>query len=167
MALRWPKIPEKAFKGGSPILAGLLTFSSLVAFASPPEFNSEPSTPLAPGYQALPYKAPNPGTYSLSDLGPAADAQLIDSTGSKVGLHALMRDKVTLMSFIYASCGEVNGCPWPLLSCIEHSQHSGQILKLSPSFAFSPSVLTQRMTRPRSWLDMRNPSSRKSRIGIF
>ena len=111
MALHWPKFPRQGSKGGSPILAGLLILIALAAPASPPELNSTSSEPLAPGYRPLDYQVPDPGSFTLSDLGPAADALLLESTGSKISLHALMRDKVTLISFIYASCGEVNGCP--------------------------------------------------------
>lgn len=98
--------------GGSPFLAGLLLIlATLTASGETAEPIREPSEPLAPGYQPLKFKTPEPGSYSLSDLGPAADAELVESTGSKVNLHALLRNKITVISFIYASCSEVNGCP--------------------------------------------------------
>lgn len=111
MAPHWPTTRSQGFKGGSPILAGLLIIAALAASASPSELNPTSTEPLAPGYRPLDYPVPDPGSFTLSDLGPAADALLLESTGSKISLHTLMRDKVTLISFIYASCGEVNGCP--------------------------------------------------------
>jgi cytochrome c peroxidase len=111
MALHWPKTPRQGHKGGSPFLAGLLILATLATSASPPEANRTSSEPLAPGYRPLDYPVADPGSFTLSDLGPAADALLLESTGSKISLHALMRDKITVISFIYASCGEVNGCP--------------------------------------------------------
>lgn len=111
MALRWPKIPETGLKGGAPTLACLLMLSLLPPSAHSSDPKSEVSEPLAPGYQALKFEPPEPGSFSLSDLGPAADAPLVESTGSKIHLHALLRDKITVISFIYASCSEINGCP--------------------------------------------------------
>jgi cytochrome c peroxidase len=69
------------------------------------------SDPLAPGYQPLPFKAPEPGSYELNRMGHAADAALLDSAGNPVHLSELMQGKITLISFIYSSCHESNGCP--------------------------------------------------------
>ncbi len=66
---------------------------------------------LAPGYSALQFPAPEPGSYSLPSLGPAADGELLDSLGEKVSLHGLYRGKMIVLSFIYTSCPDVNGCP--------------------------------------------------------
>jgi cytochrome c peroxidase len=66
---------------------------------------------LAPGYGALPYEAPPPGSYQLPVLGAAADGAAIDSDGKATRLHELMDDKVVLLSFIYSTCDDVNGCP--------------------------------------------------------
>ena len=111
MALRSPKTPRIRRIGGSPLLAGLLILITLTASAETPAPIPEAIEPLAPGYQPLKFQAPEAGSYLLSDLGLAADAHLVESNGSKVNLHALLRDKITVISFIYASCGEVNGCP--------------------------------------------------------
>lgn len=66
---------------------------------------------LAPGYGALEFVPPVPGTYRLPALGHAADAKLLNSKGDAVTLHDLMSDKFTLLSFIYTNCSDVNGCP--------------------------------------------------------
>jgi cytochrome oxidase Cu insertion factor (SCO1/SenC/PrrC family) len=66
---------------------------------------------LAPGYSALEFPAPEPGSYALPPLGPAADGLLLDSSGKAVRLHELFADKTVVLSFIYTSCPDVNGCP--------------------------------------------------------
>jgi len=66
---------------------------------------------LAPGYSALQFAAPKPGTYQLPPLGRAADGEVLDSSGSPTRLQALYGDKLVLLSFIYTSCADVNGCP--------------------------------------------------------
>ena len=72
---------------------------------------AEPPTVLAPGYGALAFTAPTPGTYELPPLGPAADGRVLNHHGRPLSLHALYGDKIVLLSFIYASCSDVNGCP--------------------------------------------------------
>lgn len=67
--------------------------------------------PLAPGYGALPYPAPKPGGYALPKMGEAADGEVLDVDGSAIHLHRLYGDKIVLLSFIYATCDDVNGCP--------------------------------------------------------
>ena len=66
---------------------------------------------LAPGYGALEFSAPEPGSYTLPVLGFAADGKVLDTQGKTLTLHSLMGDKVVLLSFIYATCSDINGCP--------------------------------------------------------
>lgn len=66
---------------------------------------------LAPGYGALEFSAPEPGSYMLPVLGSAADGNVLDTQGKTLTLHSLMGDKVVLLSFIYSTCSDVNGCP--------------------------------------------------------
>ena len=65
----------------------------------------------APGYSALAYPAPAPGSYELPPLGEAADGAVIASDGEATTLHALYDGKLVVLSFIYTSCPDVNGCP--------------------------------------------------------
>jgi cytochrome c peroxidase len=67
--------------------------------------------PLAPGYGPLGFEAPEPGSYRLPPLGDAADGRVVSSDGSPVTLHDMFDDKVVIMSLMYASCSDVNGCP--------------------------------------------------------
>lgn len=88
------------------ILAGILIFISLSLKAEPS------SAPLAPAYSPLQFSAPTPESYALPILGKAIDGHVIDSNGQPTTLHNLMsNDKITVLSFIYATCSDVNGCP--------------------------------------------------------
>jgi len=67
--------------------------------------------PLAVGYSALPYPTPQVGSYQLPPLGLAGDGWVLDTANKTRKLHDLMGDKVVVLSFIYATCSDVNGCP--------------------------------------------------------
>ena len=73
--------------------------------------NSAPNVPLAPGYGPLGFELPAVGSYARPIIGQASDGVVIDSRGQQTTLKALMAGKVTLLSFMYASCSDVNGCP--------------------------------------------------------
>ena len=66
---------------------------------------------LAPGYSELSYAAPEPGTYNLPIIKSASDSQFVDSFGRKGTLHEAMKGRVTVLSFIYTKCPDINGCP--------------------------------------------------------
>ena len=92
----------------------LLLLSLPLAAASQQQPHHDPparTQVLAPGYAALEFAAPEPGTYALPPLGDAADGILLDSSGAAVKLHELLDDKTVVLSFIYTSCSDVNGCP--------------------------------------------------------
>ena len=73
---------------------------------------SETERSKALGYGALPFSAPRPGSYQLSSLGPSAEGEVLDAEGRPLKLGALLgQDKLTLLSFIYSSCEDANGCP--------------------------------------------------------
>lgn len=96
------------------LLSVLLLVTLPLAAASQQRPHHEPkatSQVLAPGYSALKFPAPQSGTYALPPLGQAADGALLDSAGEEVSLHELFEDKTIVLSFIYTSCPDVNGCP--------------------------------------------------------
>jgi cytochrome c peroxidase len=66
---------------------------------------------LAPGWAPLAYPAPAPGTYELPPLGEAADGNVLDTAGRPRHLHDLLGDKIVVLSFVYRSCPDMNGCP--------------------------------------------------------
>jgi cytochrome c peroxidase len=66
---------------------------------------------LAPGYSPLQFKAPKAGSYTLPVIGQAADGTVLTTAKQNTQLHDLMGDKIVLLSFIYSTCSDVNGCP--------------------------------------------------------
>ena len=89
-------------------LGAILLASS--AFSAPHHQPAE-QVVLAPGYAELTFQAPEPGSYQLPTLGKAADGLVLTSKGQSSRLNALTGDKFVLLSFIYTSCNDVNGCP--------------------------------------------------------
>jgi cytochrome c peroxidase len=89
------------------------TLSLLVVLALASSFSVATDEPpsQAPGYGALPYSPPKPGSYRLPSLGEAADGQVLESSGQPATLHQLYADRMVLLSFIYATCDDANGCP--------------------------------------------------------
>ncbi len=67
---------------------------------------------LAPAYVASEFRAPAAGSYSLPVLGDAVDGVVLDSDGRERRLFDQFGDdKLVLLSFIYSSCSDANGCP--------------------------------------------------------
>jgi cytochrome oxidase Cu insertion factor (SCO1/SenC/PrrC family) len=58
------------------------------------------------------YDAPEPGTYTLPVIKPAADGLLLDSNGQSIRLAELTRGRITVMSFIYTRCAAARACPY-------------------------------------------------------
>lgn len=71
--------------------------------------NNQPA--LALGYSPLAFIAPKPGSYQLPPLGQASNGQLLNTENQDIQLHDLLGDKIVLLSFIYSTCSDVNGCP--------------------------------------------------------
>lgn len=92
------------------VLLFALAFS--VVNASRGATHEHPSqTVLAPGYADLEFVPPAAGTYDLPSLGPAADGAVLLADGKARSLHELIGPKITVLSFIYTTCSDVNGCP--------------------------------------------------------
>ncbi len=70
-----------------------------------------PPTVLAPGYFDLEFTAPAAGSYRLPPLRVAEDGDVLDDSGTARRLYDYFGDRVVLLSFIYTSCSDVNGCP--------------------------------------------------------
>ncbi len=74
-------------------------------------YADQPQAILAPGYGPLKFTAPEAGSYLLPPLGQAANGQVLTTKNTGVELYDLMGDKIVLLSFIYSTCSDVNGCP--------------------------------------------------------
>lgn len=94
-----------------------ILFLSVVFLVCPPlsladgDTGETPVVPLAPGYGELGYEPPAAGTYRLPALGPAHDGAILRPDGEAARLHDYYGDKYVLLSFIYSTCSDVNGCP--------------------------------------------------------
>ena len=75
-----------------------------------PHTHAKPQV-LAPGYGPLQFEPPLPGSYALPPLGVAADGDLLDSRGRATKLHELLDGRIAVLSFIYTTCSDINGCP--------------------------------------------------------
>ncbi len=90
----------------------ILYFSLIVALVCGQHLYAEAKqVELAPGYSPLAFKIPEVGSYSLPVIGVAANGEVLTTTHQTRYLHEFMGDKVTLLSFIYSTCSDVNGCP--------------------------------------------------------
>ncbi len=94
-----------------PIALLLTTLSGLAASQQSHHEQAGKPQVLAPGYSVLEFQAPAAGSYALPVLGVAADGHLLDESGSPVTLHTLYDDRIVVLSFIYTTCPDVNGCP--------------------------------------------------------
>lgn len=67
---------------------------------------------IADGWKPkLPYDPPGPGTYTLPVVSAAGGGTVLGTDGKQRELSDLMGDKLVLLTFIYTSCSEINGCP--------------------------------------------------------
>ncbi len=104
-------------------------------------YAEQPQAILAPGYSPLKFIAPEAGSYLLPPLGQAANGQVLNTKNTGIELYDLMGDKIVLLSFIYSTCSDVNGCP--LATAVFHkikrrlekeSQLANQLRLLTLSF---------------------------------
>jgi cytochrome oxidase Cu insertion factor (SCO1/SenC/PrrC family) len=89
------------------LVAGLLVPA---AWAHGPRGSSGP-TAADLGSPRFDYQPPAPGTYRLPAVKPAADGQVVDTTGTPRRLHELMGDRIVVLSFISTRCSDAHGCP--------------------------------------------------------
>ncbi|MDE0250932.1 MAG: SCO family protein [Gammaproteobacteria bacterium] len=67
---------------------------------------------IADGWKPdLPYKVPEPGTYDLPRIRVAGGGKVLGPDGNELELEDLMGDRIVLLTFIYSSCVDLNGCP--------------------------------------------------------
>jgi cytochrome c peroxidase len=101
-----------AGRAGRALLLWIGLAGAQVAVAEGPSGHEHaPPEVLAPGYSALEFEPPAPGSYQLPPLGDAVDGAVLDSSGQPGALHEHFGDKLVVLSFIYTRCSDVNGCP--------------------------------------------------------
>jgi cytochrome c peroxidase len=96
---------------GACLVAALVTSASSTWGAEGVGHAHSAPVVLAPGYADLEFEPPVAGEYALPALGSAADGVVLDVAGKPRQLHDFMGDKIVVLSFIYTTCSDVNGCP--------------------------------------------------------
>jgi protein SCO1 len=79
----------------------------LVWPAASPVGAARPDEPRPP----LGFVPPAPGTYRLHRIMRAPDGQVLSVDGRRQPLSRYIRDRITLLGFIYTTCGDPEGCP--------------------------------------------------------
>ena len=85
-------------------------FALALAVASPAALGGETKM-LAPGWGQLGYEPPQPGAYELPVIRDAGGGEVFTSDGKLADLGDFLHGKITILSFIYTSCDDINGCP--------------------------------------------------------
>ena len=87
--------------------SNLIRFSTALAFLA-----LALNAPADPGRTSdHDYDAPEPGSYTLPVVKPAADGDVLDVKGQSQRLRQFTQGRVTVMSFIYTRCAAVKACP--------------------------------------------------------
>jgi len=122
-----------------------LLFAALLAAASlaPALAHDEsPATPaerpeLAIGRSAaFNYDPPEPGSYRLPAIAPAADGTVLDERGEALSLGELFRGRISVLAFVYTRCADI--CPEAML--LLHDLHG--LSALDPAIAANVQLLT-------------------------
>jgi cytochrome c peroxidase len=100
--IRWPSLPTAP--------CSVVAFLCLAMALPAVTVAAEPQV-LAPGYHRLQFDTPPPGSYRLPPIGQAADGEVLDEHGGATRLHRVFDGRYIILSFIYSSCDDVNGCP--------------------------------------------------------
>jgi len=101
-------------------------------------FSHSINADLAPGYNPLNFEPPKAGSYSLPIITQAEDGTVLTTENKKKQLHHFMGDKLVLLSFIYSTCSDINGCP--LATAVFHKINNR--LKKNPQIAEKLRLLT-------------------------
>jgi cytochrome oxidase Cu insertion factor (SCO1/SenC/PrrC family) len=110
------------------------------------------------------YDAPEPGSYTLPIIKPAADGTVLDSTGTQMRLRDLTRGRVTVMSFIYTRCASPGACPYATGVLRQLHESSAEDPALANglrliSMSFDPSTDTPKRMAEYAALAGDNPSA--------
>ncbi len=72
---------------------------------------------------SLDFTPPAPGSYQLQRIMPVPEGTVLDLDGEAKSLRTFTRDKITLLSFIYTSCADPEGCPLAYQTFGDLKQH--------------------------------------------
>jgi len=98
-------------------LAAAIAVSGLLAVKFGSEQAPEPAGSMAsvfPPDEDFQFEPPAPGSYRLHRIKRAPDGTVLDINGNARKLSELTAGKITLVSFVYLTCTDTNGCPFAL-----------------------------------------------------
>jgi protein SCO1 len=111
------------------------------------------------------YDAPEPGSYTLPIVKPAADGDVLDVKGQPQRLRQFTHGRVTVMSFIYTRCAAAKACPMATGVLMQLHQFSAEDATLAKelrlvSMSFDPGGDTpERMTAYSMLADNSKPAA--------
>ncbi len=96
-------------KLGGVMLGALAIAGWLIPLAS---FSAPAGAHTPPAFvRQLEYEPPAPGTYPLPVIMSAVDGDVLDSDGTRRRLFEVLGNGIALLSFVYTSCSDADGCP--------------------------------------------------------
>lgn len=123
---------------GSVVVLVAVSWQYATTTPSGKEISAQRSEILAPGWGDLDFIPPVAGSYELPRIKQAGDGEILLSDGSDARLSDYVGDKAVLLSFVYTSCSDVNGCP--LATFVLHS--IGKALREDPSVSDDLRLIT-------------------------
>lgn len=103
---------------GLPLRGGLffLVWTLLLGGAAPDRPIAGELKPITGATDAeIGFIPPPPGSYELQRIMTASEGRVLDADGTPRRLSEFTGGKVTLLSFIYTTCADPNGCPYAYL----------------------------------------------------
>lgn len=93
-----------------PAALAALALLLLAGCGAPPAEEPAAPEPASPP-DGLGFVPPEPGTYELPPIQPAADGAVVDTRGRAHRLYDYLGDRYVVLSFVYTRCGDARGCP--------------------------------------------------------
>lgn len=73
------------------------------------------------------FAPPEPGSYPLHKIKRAPDGEVLDIQGQKRTLAEITQGKISLVSFVYLTCGDINGCPLAMATLFDIHDTSAKV----------------------------------------
>jgi protein SCO1/2 len=89
----------------------LFTLSTLFPFKKNDPTFKQPFSQLFKQSEEYQFEAPIVGSYSLPTIKRAPNGFVLTHEGQKKSLSKLLKGKISLVSFVYLLCSDINGCP--------------------------------------------------------
>jgi protein SCO1/2 len=76
------------------------------------------------------FDPPKPGTYDLPIIKIAPGGNVLDHNGQRLELRKILEDKISILSFVYLTCNDTEGCPLVLSNFFEIYDQSALLPEL-------------------------------------